>query len=257
MKQTKYLLLIFTFIISTHTFANSDFHLVKDNTLTVCTLRDFTPMIYKKSDGKIVGYEVDILQQVAKKMNVALEYKITDFDNIWKQPKQNNCDIAAAGLTVTSERIKDGAKFTSPHFYLDQSVLIRTADKNKFHRLNDFVGKKIGIVPGTTGESVAREHAPEGVIFVAFDDESVMLNALTEKKIDGIARGNLGNGYQAQLHPEFSMIETVPTREKIAFALADNNEALYKEINNNIKQMKKTGILEKIYHTWFKCKAYF
>lgn len=259
MQSIKYILPIMLSInIAGTAFANtSSLQLVKKNTLTVCTLRDFTPMIYKNADGKLTGYEVDILQQVAKKMGVTIAYKITDFDNIWKQPKQKNCDISAAGLTVTSERIKDGAKFTTPHFYLDQSVLIRSEDQNQLHSLKDFIGKKIGIVPGTTGESVARKHAPQGVTFVPFDDESVMLSALKEKKIDGVARGNLGNGYQAKLHPEFFMIETVPTHEKIAFALATDNKALFKEVNNDIKQIKKNGTLEKIYHQWFKCKAYF
>jgi ABC-type amino acid transport substrate-binding protein len=226
-------------------------HLVKAGTLTVSTINDIKPMIFQNQHGQWDGYEVEILRKITKKINLDLNFIIEPFDKIWLSPQAGNYDIAAAALTILPSRISENTQFTQPIFYLDQSLLIRTTDKGFLQDIKDFLGRTIGIIPGTTGEANAKAKAPKGTIFREYADENTMLASLELGQIDAIARGTLGNSYQAQTNKAFTMIGIMPTGEKIAFAVSSQNNILAELINQEILEMKKNGHLIEIYKKWF------
>ncbi len=226
--------------------------LIQDGVLTICTINDFQPMIFQNQDGIWDGYEVEILTAITQRMNLKLNFVVKSFDGIWLLPNLKICDLAAAGLTILTSRIDQGAQFTQPILILEQSLLIRTIDQNYIVNIQDLSGKKIGIIPGTTGETNARKQAPEDAIFQEFADEKAMLNALQLGQIDAIARGTPGNSYQVQINQAFTITGIMPTDEKVGFAVAPDNHVLLNKINAEILGLKSSGELNQIYQKWFR-----
>lgn len=237
---------------------NPQLPLVKPGVLTVCAYAHIEPMIYEDQQGKVAGYEADVLGLVAQKMDLPIRYKKIDtFGGIWQQPIKNKCDVVAAGLTSLAERQQQGAAFTSPHVITSQSLLIRTADKNTIRSVKDLAGKKVGVIPGSTNEATLKSIAPQGTTFITFRNEQPMLRALNDNKIDAISYDKLSNDFQVKKNPQLSMINIPRTNEKIAFAVSSKNPALLAELNQNLKKLKQNGSLQKAYSQWFQQKMNF
>jgi polar amino acid transport system substrate-binding protein len=224
--------------------------LLKPTKLTVCTAKHFEPMIFRGKNS-FAGYEVDILQVVAKDLGVTLDFKVVPFKQIWRAPTAKKCDVAAAAISITQERKKQGTLFTLPHYKLNQSLLVRTVNKEKLSDLSQFVGKKVGIIAHRLGGLNVRAKAPSGVIFVAFIDENALIEALRSGKIDGAAGGVPSNAHQAKIDPNLSMISIIPSDEQIAFSVADENVKLADAINRVVNVMKQDDSLAQLEVKWF------
>jgi ABC-type amino acid transport substrate-binding protein len=97
---------------------------------------------------------------------------------------------------------------------------------------------KIGVVPGTTGEQYAHLRAREAKlppqVFVQYPSESQLLPALLSGKIDAIARGEIGNEYQASMNKELVTIAKKDFHEGFAFAVDKSNKRLIVKLNEAI-----------------------
>ena len=82
-----------------------DVDLVNDGAITTCTHLPYEPFQFEQG-GKIVGFDVDLVDLVAKKLGVKQEIVDTPFEGIQSGEDLNarKCDIAAAAMTITDER---------------------------------------------------------------------------------------------------------------------------------------------------------
>ena len=82
--------------------------LVKSGVLTTCTHLPYAPFQSKDASGKVVGFDVALIDLVAEKLGVTQEIVDTPFEGIKSGADLNagKCDVAAAGMTITEERKK-------------------------------------------------------------------------------------------------------------------------------------------------------
>ena len=142
--------------------------LVKDGKLTTCTHLPYPPFQSKQGD-KVVGFDVDLVDLVAKELGVKQEIVDTPFEGIQSGEDLNTskCDVAAAGMTINAGREKN-LDFSDPYFEATQALM---AKKGKPYRsLDDLKGKKLGVQQGTTGEEYAEEAGPRASSSVQFED---------------------------------------------------------------------------------------
>lgn len=96
--------------------------------LIVGTEAGFAPYETKLGD-KIVGSDILLAQEIAKKLNKKLTVIDMDFDALIPAVKAGKIDMAIAGMSVTAEREKE-ILFSKPYFSAKQVAVIRAADKN-------------------------------------------------------------------------------------------------------------------------------
>ena len=103
----------------------SGVNLVKNGTLTTCTHLPYAPFQSKKG-SEVVGFDVDLIDLVAKELGVKQEIIDTPFEGIKSGQDLNTgkCDIAAAGMTITDER-KKVIDFSKPYFDATQALLVK------------------------------------------------------------------------------------------------------------------------------------
>ncbi|MGI0117934.1 ABC transporter substrate-binding protein [Zooshikella sp. RANM57] len=232
---------------------NSSLKLITPGVLTVGTLEQVKPMSYQDNEGNWKGFEIDILRFIAEHMRLAIEFITFPFDHIWLRPKQGECDIASAVLTILPERAAEGAAFSRPIFEFGQSLLIRTSDSHYFHTLQDLAHKKIGVVGNTMGETYIREHASKSSQIIPYQRAEDVLRALRNHEIDAFSRGEPCNGYIARQYVEFDIIDIQPCQEKVGFAVSQENNTLLDIINTEINNMRDNGTIRKLRKFW---KAY-
>jgi ABC-type amino acid transport substrate-binding protein len=132
--------------------------LVGKDTLTMITSPDYPPFEYYENQGstrKIVGFDIDIANYIAKELGFKLEIMETDFGGLIPALQANRADFAMASMNPTPER-KQNVDF-SLIYYQGRDTIV--ADKgSKITKLEDLAGKRLGVQLGTTQEQSAKKN---------------------------------------------------------------------------------------------------
>lgn len=225
--------------------------LVATGKLTVCTHLPYEPFQYKNDAGKIVGFDIDLMDLVAKKLGVTQTIVDTPFEGIKSGQDLNaaTCDVAAAGMTITAERQKV-MDFSKPYFDANQALLVRKgAGIDSLAKLR---GKKLGTQASTTGEDYGNAHAKaNGYTTVSFKDLAALQQALITKQVDAaIDDLPVMNIYVKQHASEVEVSTQFDTGEQYGYSVKKGNAKLLAAINQVIDTARSDGTYDKIYAKW-------
>jgi polar amino acid transport system substrate-binding protein len=224
--------------------------LVSSNELTVCSDTPYEPFEFEGTDGEQTGYDIDLLRAIAGDADLTLEVKDLPFDGILGSLAAGDCDVVASAVTITDER-KEQVDFSDPYFDADQSLLVDKADEATYAKLADLAGKRIGVQSGTTGESYANEHKPEGATIVSFEDADAMFAAMTSGDVVALLQDFPVNAYRAQKDDQFAVTEKFPTGEQYGFAVAKGKSAIVTFVNEGLARLRDDGRFDTVFAKYF------
>ncbi|MEU6671155.1 transporter substrate-binding domain-containing protein [Streptomyces sp. NPDC046727] len=225
-------------------------HLAKAGQLTTCTHLPYPPF-QSEIDGKVQGFDVSLIDLVAKNLGVKQQILDTPFENFKTGAFLNSgqCDLAAAGMTITAER-KKNVDFSDPYFEATQAVLV---DKSSgIDSLADVKakGKKLGAQAQTTGEDYVKG---KGYDPISFESSDAVLNGLRTGQVQAVVidypvvQGWLKDKANAD---KFKVVDNLKTGEQYGFTVKKGNTALREAINKALKDAKADGTYKKIYEQW-------
>jgi polar amino acid transport system substrate-binding protein len=165
------------------------------DTLTVATNAEFPPY-ESMEDGEYVGFDIELLQMIAEKMEKEVVFQNMDFDGVVGAVQSGTCDIAISGLTITPKRAESVA-FSTPYINAAQYLIVNADDEiftgtTKEILDAQLIGKKIGVCTGFTGEKYVSGdddmgyEAIEDAEAAIFDNISLAVTALKNGSIDAI-----------------------------------------------------------------------
>jgi polar amino acid transport system substrate-binding protein len=231
----------------TSTTTESGVKLVKGGTMTICTHLPYAPFEFTQ-DGKVVGFDIDVLKIAAGTEGVKTNVVDTPWDTIVSGEALNTgkCDVAAGAMTIKPEREKV-MDFTDPYFEATQALL--TKKGAGITSLDQLAGKTIAVQEGTTGEDYVKEHTPDGAKVVSFEDSVLTMQAVkTGKAAAGVNDNGLLYNFVKQ-NPDTEVTTEFKTGEEYGFSVKkDGNDALLDVINKAIADKAAYG---KAYSTWF------
>ncbi|MEU0433344.1 transporter substrate-binding domain-containing protein [Streptomyces sp. NPDC006290] len=224
--------------------------LVKSRQLTTCTHLPYPPF-QSEIDGKVQGFDVSLIDLVAKDLGVKQAIVDTPFENFKTGAFLNSeqCDLAAAGMTITPER-KKNVDFSDPYFDATQGVLV--AKDSGITSLADVKakGKKLGAQAQTTGEDYAKK---QGFDPVSFESSDAVLSGLRSGQVQAVIidypviQGWLKDKANADA---FKVADNLNTGEQYGFTVKKGNTKLVAAINKAIKDAKADGTYKKLYEQW-------
>ncbi|MCS0603221.1 transporter substrate-binding domain-containing protein [Streptomyces sp. LP11] len=225
-------------------------HLAKGGQLTTCTHLPYPPF-QSDIDGKVQGFDVSLIDLVAKDLGVKQQIQDTPFENFKTGAFLNSgqCDLAAAGMTITAER-KKNVDFSDPYFEATQAVLVDRS--SGIGSLADVKakGKKLGAQAQTTGEDYVKG---KGYDPVSFESSDAVLNGLRTGQVQAVVidypvvQGWLKDKANAD---KFKVVGNLKTGEQYGFTVKKGNKALLNAINKALKDAKADGTYKKIYEKW-------
>ncbi|MBQ0849985.1 transporter substrate-binding domain-containing protein [Streptomyces sp. NPDC057621] len=222
--------------------------LVKGGQLTTCTHLPYPPF-QSEIDGKVQGFDVSLVDLVAKDLGVKQEILDQPFENFKTGGSLNSgqCDLAAAGMTITDER-KKNVDFSDPYFEATQGIL---ADKKSgISSLADLKGKKVGAQAQTTGEEFAKS---KGLNPVSFESSDALLNGLRTGQVKAVVidypvvQGWLKDKANAAA---FEVADNINTGEEYGFTMKKGNTKLLEAVNKALADAKSDGTYKKLYEKW-------
>ncbi|CAL9664754.1 Glutamine-binding periplasmic protein [Actinosynnema sp. ALI-1.44] len=224
--------------------------LVKSGKLVTCTHLSYKPFQYSEGD-KTVGFDVDLVDLVAKELGVTQEIFDTPFENITSGTvfATNECDLAAAGMTITDER-KQAIDFSDPYFDASQALLVKKDSPIK--DLPDLKGKRLGVQQDTTGEEYANKNAAaHGYTVVEFEDLPLMETAVRTGAVDAAINDNGVLYDYVKEFPDTAVTKEFATGEAYGIGMKKGNTALQAKVNEVLKKAKENGEYDRIYEKWF------
>ena len=228
--------------------------LVKAGKLTTCTHLPYAPFQFEEG-GKTVGFDVDLVDLIAKDLGVEQAIVDTPFEGIKSGQDLNTgkCDIAAAGMTITEDR-KKVIDFAVPYFNATQALLVKTG--SGINSLEALKGKTLGVQSGTTGKDYVTEQKPEGVKIQEFEDLATEQQALATGQIDGAVNDlPVWLDYIKKNPGKFEVGAQFDTGEQYGFGIKKGgNPELLKRANAVLEKAKTDGTYDKLYEKWFGTK---
>jgi polar amino acid transport system substrate-binding protein len=229
---------------------DSGVKLVKTGVLTTCTHLPYSPFQSKDAGGKVVGFDVDLIDLAAKKLGVTQEIIDTPFEGIQSGEDLNarKCDIAAAAMTITPER-QEKIAFSAPYFDADQALL--TKKGSGIDSLVALSGKTLGVQSGTTGKDYATENAKSAKL-KDYEDLALQLSAVQNGQVDAAINDIPVLLDFAKNNPDVEVTATFKTGEKYGFGMKKGtSDELKKVVDEQIAAARKDGTYDQIYEKWF------
>ncbi len=231
--------------------ASSGPALVEAGKLLVCTHLSYKPFQFKDESGKVVGFDVDLMDLVAKKLGVTQEIVDIDFAQITSGAvfAAKKCDAGAAATTITDAR-KQAIDFSVPYFKATQALLVKS--DSSFTDLASLKGKTIGVQTDTTGQIYAEKNKDaNGYTVKVFDDMPSSLAAVQATTIDAAINDNGVVFDYAKANPTTKVVKEFETGEEYGMMAQKGNTAMITAINEVITAAKADGSYNTIYKKWF------
>ena len=117
----------------------------KAGTIIVATEGQYAPFNFFEG-SKLTGFEIDVMEGVAKKMGLKIEWKTLGFDALLTGLGQDRWDLVIASHGITEERAK-AVTFTDPHYCSGGAIVTKNA---ALRTAKDLAGKTIAVQTGSS-----------------------------------------------------------------------------------------------------------
>lgn len=216
--------------------------------ITVGIVPQFAPFAYEDQNGKLTGFDIELINIIAEKADLKVNYRMVSLEYIFEAVNHDYADIAICSLSVTPERQKS-VNFTKP--YIEKGGLALLARQGTpIQGVKDLAGKVAGVPQGSTSEAFIRNNSNARI--QVFQSNLDMIQAFNQGWIDVIAFDKLTLEYFiSQKMIAYPVDLQVIHQEDYAIAFSNKNKAIGERMNKIIADMRKNGELEAVYQKWF------
>lgn len=218
--------------------------------ILVGTEATYPPFEYRNEKNQVVGYDIDVVEAVAKHLGKKVEIVDMSFDGLIPALMTGKVDLVAAGMTNTEERRKK-VNFSSVYYDIENAFVVR-ADDSSITKLDDLKGKIATVQIGTAQDTfITNTGLPAEIKRFQKNDDALMeikvgrgdFCVVNLTVANAFLRNNktfeedLKIGFRNKIHRE---------GEGIALGLPKGDEALLNAVNGAIETMKNNGEFDSI-----------
>lgn len=212
--------------------------------LIIGTNANYKPFSYIGMSFEPIGFEIDLIDEIAKK--IGFEYKIKDmnFDKIIPSLQDESIDMGLSSISITDER-KGLVDFSVPYFQT-KTVYLKKASNGKIKDKESLIGKKVSAQKETVFEKIAS--SIEGAQIESFNTPDVGIMNLKQSKVDAIILDLIvANDYLGKNKDLVKFFEEGDGTEGFGIAFAKGkNEALIVKINEALEELKSDGTYDNL-----------
>ena len=212
----------------------------------------FPPLGFRSDDNEIVGYDIDLAKEVAKRLGVDFRALPIDWDAKEMELETGNIECVWNGFTITEER-KNALSFTEAYLNNDQVLVVR--EDSGINSLADAAGKIIGIQSGSSAQEAVDDNAAFASSIaktIMFKDNITALNDLDIGGVDGVVMDSVVANYSiAQTKKPFKVINESLANEGYGVGFRKSEPELRDAVWNILKEMQKDGTVTAISQKWF------
>ena len=196
--------------------------------------------------GKLIGFEVEIVDAIARELGVKVQYFQNAWDSILLSLQRGDFDIALNGIEITPDRAQT-VLFSRPYYAYAEQIVVR-ASEFRINRLDDLRGKKVGTLYNTEAKRILDEMG--GVQVSTYSGQVEPFKDLLLSRIDAVFVDFPIASYYAMPNPQLRLVGEPAGEGYYGIAVRKEDTALVEELNKIIEKLLRSGELKKIYKHW-------
>ena len=215
---------------------------------------NFPPMGFKDENNEIVGFDIDLAKEAAKRMGREVEFKAIDWSSKEAELKSGRVDVLWNGLDITEKR-KENMLFSDPYMDNRQILFVKKGTTGITDE-KSLAGK----VVGTQSAGTAEEYMDKSDFFKKqvkevkkYPDYVAAFMDLENGRVDAIVGDEITGRYYMSKHPD--TIEAVDTAigeiSMFGIAFRKDDQKLRDEVQKVLNDMREDGTMAKISEKWF------
>ena len=222
-------------------------------TLTYCTDATYPPEEFYQGT-KLVGSDIDIGTEIARRLGMTAKFQNTGFDGIIAALIAKKCDAIISGMNDTPERRKQVA-FVD-YISVGQSLMVKKGNPKGIKSLASLSDKSVSVEVGTTNKAFLdqtsaslKKKGKPGIKVVTFPKDTDAANALKTGRVDAYFGDSPVVAYYIQRDSSFAFagapVNPIPVG--IAFRKGD---PLIAKARTQVKAMYADGKMASILAKW-------
>lgn len=227
--------------------------ILKKKEITV-GITELTPWIVKNKQGDLIGFEIDIANQLAKDLGVKTKFKQYQWSQLIPALKKGEIDIIASGLSITPKRALE-INFSDPYSSSGYSLVSNLSLTKDFTSIKDLNNEKVYIaaVKGTVSA---------GLVKKIFPLAKLDLRKSAKDATSAVVNGSVHAFVASSPTPEFVALKhpkqvDLPLKKPLlntneAFAIRKGNPELLNFLNAWIVAHKADSWIDSTHQYWFK-----
>lgn len=207
----------------------------------------FAPFEFSDEAGGYIGFDVDLVTAIAKKMGLEAVVVATAWDGIIPNLVADRYDIIMSAMTITEER-KQQISFTDG--YIDTNLAITTKLSDPITDGAGLKDKIVGVQVDTTGQFEVEKIA--GVKEIKKYENSVAaIQDLLAGRIDAVVNDSPVNAYYTRESADYGNTGKIGSDDQYGYGIKQENTALREAMNAALAELRADGTYDKIYAKWF------
>ena len=223
--------------------------------LVVASSATYAPFAFEYKEKQIVGFDIDIVNAIAKQQGMKLRIVNTPFTSIFASLNNGDVDFVISGVTINEKR-KQSFDFSEPYF--DARQLIAVSKDSKVASLKDLKDKKVSVVSGSTGDDVmSREVGKTSTNIRRFESTPLIISELASGGVDAAIGDNGVIAYRVSQYPALKTVDDASfPKEPFGIAVRKGDKALADKISAAILAIRANGKYKEVQDKYFQFNVY-
>jgi polar amino acid transport system substrate-binding protein len=207
-------------------------------------------MEYVNEKKELVGFDIDLVKEIALAGGFEVEIKNTAWDGIFAGLENEAYNAIISSVTITDER-KAKMDFSDPYFKVDQAIVTPAAAKN-VAKLADLKGKTVGAQIGTTGAMEVQKD--KSLKLKNYDEVGLAFEDLINGRLAAVVCDTPTAAQYALQNEKYKgrliVAGQIATDEFYGIAVKKGKADALKLINDGLKKAKESGKIDELKKKW-------
>ncbi|MFI9630630.1 substrate-binding periplasmic protein [Streptomyces sp. NPDC052042] len=221
-------------------------------TLKVAFDVDGPPFAYVKGGSTPQGFDVDVIEEVARRTGFTVEKTALPFDGILPALQAGQVQIAAAAISITEERAKS-VRFSTPYFQTGLTLAVKPSTTG-IEKMEDAQGKKLAVRTGASSSLYVESlDYADKITLHRYNSTNDVLQAVISGVDDVLVNDrSILDHYVAQRGKgQITVVGPLLTKDNYGYAVPRNRPDIQEALDSAIRAMAEDGTYTKIYEKYF------
>lgn len=215
----------------------------------------FAPMGFRNEKNELVGFDIDLAQALAEKMNIKIEFQPIDWSMKETELNAGNIDLIWNGYSITDKR-REQVNFSDA--YLENRQIIVVLYDSDINTKSDLANKTVAVQKESSALEAVLKDTELAASFIGgqpveFDTNIDCFMDLESKRSDAIVCDEVLARYVIKQRGEenYRILEDNFGTEEYGIDVRKTDLELLNQLNEALRESISDGTFTQIYEKWF------
>ena len=217
-----------------------------------CDNPTFPPMESKTSAGKLVGFDIDMANAIAKLWKVKAKFVFSSFGGLLPALEAKRCDVVISGIFITPDRVKKDPAVS--YMRTHRALVVKAGNPKSIKSPDDLSGKNVAVQANTKYEEYLKtlndQFKSSGKAQMNLQsypgDEDAVAQILLGRADAVLTQDTAAGTYKTKNPGKLAIGYLFPETDAFGIYYRKSDTKLGAALKSAIKTLKKNGTLKKL-----------